>query len=386
MAFGYRRADSPVWWVRYKGVADPETGVRRNVAEACPPQVDSKEIADEYAEMRELQAKLEGRTPREAPSLAVRAIVASTHVTVMDAARKHPATQREIGEGIRTVRQHEQGVKEFTRVTGVKLLSELSMDAVMEYIRVLRIRGKTYWTRSHSIKWIKRAAAMAPSYGMIDPLGQIRLDRDTRPAGSEIQAYSLEEIATRLDAALGSDDPRIPAVIALGATCGLRPSELCRLRREDVNLVDATLQIATGKNSTSVRLLPIAPFVVEIIRPLFERKRIAPLITNGKAGERPIDIYKLSKLVGPVLGAPTKILRKTFCTVGALELGLDDRLVEAYMGHAISGFSGVTRKHYLARGRTVLLRPVAETFDRAFHDVAVEKNLLRLVTLGQKTA
>lgn len=382
MAFGYRRPDSSAWWVRYKGVADPATGKRRNVAEACPPQVTSKEIADDYAHMRELQAKLEVgvREVGEIPAV-VRAIVGMGEVTILDAARRHPATRREEQSSPRDARRHRKEIADFKAATGISLLSQLSLDEVLDYITYMRRKGFGYYSRRHALSWIKRAAAMAPSYGMIDVLANMKLDRNE--AGTTIvETLDLETVAAKLDGALALEDRRLASVIALGVTCGLRPTEICRIRVGDVDLELKSLQVGAVKfkNRASVRVVPVPQFVLEIIAPLLTREADMPLFTNGVVGTRHVDIYKLAHLITPVLGASPKILRKSFTTIAALELGVDERAVEGMLGHAFSGFAQVTRKHYLARARIEKLKEVSTAMEAGFKAVACESKLKHLVT------
>lgn len=381
MAFGYRRPDSPAWWVRYKGVADPVTGKRKYVAEACPPQVTTKEIADEYAAMRELQAKIEVGVREVPPSGGIQTLIASTQVTIKEAARRHPATRREEQTCPRDARRHLKDLQNFSKATGAVLLSQMTLDVVLDYLESMRRQRLGYHTRRHALSWLKRASAMAPSYGMFDVLSGMKLDRN-ESSSVKVEAYDLAEIAARLDEALALDDRRVAAVIALGVTCGLRPTEICRLKIGDIDVDALTLQVGSGiaKNAASVRLLPISRHVLRIIEPLLDRDSISPVFTNGKVGTRHIDIYKLAHLITPHLGAPPKILRKSFSTIAALELGVDERVVEGMLGHALSGFAQVTRKHYLARSRVERLKPVVDAFERGFLQVAEAKKLPRLVT------
>ncbi len=67
-------------------------------------------------------------------------------------------------------------------------------------------------------------------------------------------------------------------------------------------------------------------------------------------------------------------------TFAALELDVDERIVEGMLGHAYSGFAQVTRKHYLAKARIEKLRAVANAMESGFSAVAQKKKLSRLVT------
>lgn len=383
MPSGYRRKGVSHWWVKFLGVPDPETGERRRVAEACPKNIETKEQADEYARMRELQAKLyAGSAPRERQDPGVRRLVLSHEITIMEAALRHPATVREAGSCQRDFRRHERDVKVFVRRTGIKFLSDLTIEGALDYIAAMRREGMSYTTRRHAMLWIKRAAAMAPSYGLENVLGEIKLDRNGG-AVQPVEALCLAEIASRIDAALALEDRRVAGIIALGVTCGLRPTEICRLRQGDLDCEAATLQVGTGaaKNASSVRLVPVSRIAVGIVRPLLDKDRDAPIFTNGKVGIRPIDIYKLSKLITPHLIARPKVLRKSFATIAALELRVDERVVEGMLGHAYSGFAQVTRKSYLARARVEQLKPAAEAFDAGFARVAKEMKLERIGTI-----
>ncbi len=92
--------------------------------------------------------------------------------------------------------------------------------------------------------------------------------------------FNTEQLVKLFDAV---DRPKVAIAAALGFFCGLRISEACRLRVEDLDLERNTLKIVDGKNSRRKfsgygkdRYVPIPP---QLISPL---KKWIEIINGGK--------------------------------------------------------------------------------------------------------
>ena len=73
------------------------------------------------------------------------------------------------------------------------------------------------------------------------------------------------------------------------------------------------------------------------------------------------------------LKLPMKIgLRKSFATL-AIGLGVEGRLVEAYLGHSYSNVSAVTTRHYKAQERIQELRSVSGAINHVLAQMLAHK-------------
>lgn len=356
MPFAYRRKDSPNWWIRYR---IPGIGLR---SEPCPETITTKEQAVARAERLALEAR-EHNTP--APRLL------RHNVTILDAALDHQATRREIASRPRDAARHRRELDVFIAFSGRERLRDLTVSHVTDWIDDLRRRGWTYDSRRHAILWIRRACARAPAYGLPNVIAGQRLDQramteDTEPP----RVLQLAEMLARIRALIDDPDadPRIPAGVALMGLCGLRPSELIRLDVSHINPERRLLSVGvtTAKNAASRRTLPIARFALAACRPLLDLRSVGPLFVYGRhAGERRMDTFKCAHIFSAALGLPPKNLRKSFATACTWELGIEPRIVDAYMGHQVHGLSAVTSRHYLGAATVKALLQIPDAIDTA---------------------
>lgn len=287
--------------------------------------------------------------------------------TVMDAMLQHPASKREASDYPGDHRRHVAAVHDFATFSGSKLMRDLTVEKICTWIADLDKRGMAFDTRRHCLIPLRRASQMAPGHGLNDVLGGMRLDRQTEAI--EVKALGLDGLKKLVAHASAHEDLRWAAAILLMGACGLRPSEVIRLRVSD--LKDGLLHVGseTAKNASSNRILPIPQIVIEALAPLVMDKAADENLL-GLRGTEAGRASVLSRSVKAVLvragfNLPPKSLRKTFATVCLNELGLEPAIVESYLGHTHPGATGVTNRHYLKRAGAESLRPVAEAMDRA---------------------
>lgn len=355
MPTAYRRADSPHWWI---AISLPG---RKRHAEPCPKSIQTREQALAYAKSVEFRILAEGEPP---PRIRAPRDYA---VTILDAALDHPATRREIKDYPAHAESHRRRLIEFVQCAGVAELRAVRMQHVESYIQDLRDEGLAWDTRRHALLWIRRACASAPRYGLPDPIAGVKLDKRTRPESP--RTLDLPALAALIQSSLADGaDPRIPAALALMGYCGLRPSELIRLDVEHIDTAAALLHIGVrvAKNDASRRTLPVGRATIDAVAPLIAMRRAGPLFVYGRtSGTRRMDAFKLHHILVPVAGVPPKNLRKSFATICTWELALDSRIVDAYMGHSVSGLSAVTGRHYLGAAVVRTLRAVPDAIDAA---------------------
>lgn len=284
--------------------------------------------------------------------------------TLEELARQHPATQREKANDPDSYLRHVRELREFVAWSGVRRIDELALPVVLGYIAHLAAEGRSYYGRRHRLTLIRRAARMGVSCGFPDALAGIVLDRAEAPP--EPAAWTFEELVAGLRLLRDEGRGRSLAATALGGLMGLRSSEAFRLRVGDVG--EALRVGAHGrKNLASRRDLPIPA----VVRPWLEalvsgRSAEAPLLcTHHRGKPGPFSRATYGHWLGPTLARatgralPPKCLRKTFAT-WALDAGLDERLLEAWLGHRSGLVAAVTARHYLQKVQARRLVEFAE--------------------------
>jgi len=149
---------------------------------------------------------------------------------------------------------------------------------------------------------------------------------------------SPAEVERLLQAAMSAS--RVPAVVAVAAYgAGLRISEACRLRPEDIDSARGLIHVRLGKGSKD-RYVMLSPQLLQILRGYWAQvrpqggwlfpgqKRGAPITSRAVARvlSRAAVRAKLRKKVSP------HVLRHSFAT-HLLEAGTDIRAIQVLLGH-----------------------------------------------------
>ncbi|MCU1486137.1 MAG: Tyrosine recombinase XerC [Actinomycetia bacterium] len=213
----------------------------------------------------------------------------------------------------------------------------------LAYLGTRRYARRTIARKASSIRryfgWLARTGVLAvdPSSGLSAPSGEGRLPRVLR----------TDELTTLLDhpPVVVESDPehvrlRDDAVLELLYGSGLRVSELCGLRPEDLDLPAGAITV-WGKGSKQ-RRVPITAPAGEALAAWLQRGRVelvgpetpADAVFLNARGRRlgPRDVRRLLDRRAP---APTHphALRHTFAT-HLLDGGADLRVVQELLGHA----------------------------------------------------
>ena len=226
---------------------------------------------------------------------------------------------------------------------GPEAIDRRTLRRYLAYLGTRRYARRTIARKASSIRryfgWLARTGVLAvdPSSGLSAPSGEGRLPRVLR----------TDELTTLLDEppVVVESDPehvrlRDDAVLELLYGSGLRVSELCGLRPEDLDLPAGAITV-WGKGSKQ-RRVPITAPAAEALSAWLQRGR-PELVT----AETPVDAVFLNargRRLGPrdvrrVLDrrapAPTHphALRHTFAT-HLLDGGADLRVVQELLGHA----------------------------------------------------
>lgn len=222
-------------------------------------------------------------------------------------------------------------------------------DDVRQYLATLRRRGVGSATRNvhlQAIRFLFSTTLRRPRV-----IAGIRRAR-TVPKVPII--LSRGDVA-RLLASIRSISYR--AMVALLYGCGLRVSEMCALRIEDIDSDRMQIRIPQGK--TGQRYARLTPAVLKALRAHYRLRRPkGPYLFPGRGTGRPmtrVAVAKALAIVSEELGFSKRIhphaLRHAFA-VHLIELGTDLRTVQLLLGHrAISStvrYLHLTRAH-LAR-------------------------------------
>lgn len=135
---------------------------------------------------------------------------------------------------------------------------------------------------------------------------------------------------------------------------GMRPSEVCDLKKSDVNFEQGYIQILSGKTKSARRRLPMSEAARRVLESRIEKSPNDYLFAGGKNGKSEKPIIKLNNAHnGAVARAKLKPfrlydLRHTFAT-RACEAGIDLVTVKDLLGHArlemVLRYSHPTEKH-----------------------------------------
>lgn len=170
-------------------------------------------------------------------------ITDSRAIPIREAALQALSVQRERerydrGDGTE-YRRHLRELDEFLAWSGLEQLRDLTREHVLDWIAHLRQQGTSWDGRRHRLLYIKAAAAMGPRHGLPNPLAGERLDpRDETatagPAASELAVLTADQLGLILRYLRERSMPRWLVAAGLMVSCGLRPSELLRLRAGDI--------------------------------------------------------------------------------------------------------------------------------------------------------
>ena len=232
----------------------------------------------------------------------------------------------------------------FCAARQIHALDQVQSQTVLEFLIDLSTRKMSVRTQARNLvalrglfKHMRRERLME-----VDPTASVELPR----AGRKLpEVLTLEEV----ERFLAAPDPesrlglRDIAMLELLYATGLRVTELCQLRVDELNL-DHGYVSATGKGRKQ-RLVPVGDSALDALRGYLEqgrapldRKRSPFLFLTQRAGPMTRQgFWKMVRKYAGVADITKKIyphmLRHSFAT-HLLERGADLRAVQAMLGHA----------------------------------------------------
>ncbi len=192
--------------------------------------------------------------------------------------------------------------------------------------------------KKYSKNSIYLALKAATSY--LKFIGREELAREIKPPKrpKQMPKYLTEEEVRRLmEAAEGN--PRDYAIISLLAYSGLRVSELCNLRVEDVDLSERVVYVHSGKGDKD-RIVVISEHAAEAIEAyLLTRDDDLEYLFSSRKSEKisRVQVFRLVKEYAIKAGIKKKVtphvLRHTLATT-LLKRGVDIRYIQQFLGHS----------------------------------------------------
>ena len=226
----------------------------------------------------------------------------------------------------------------------IQALDQVRSQTVLEFLIDLSTRKMSVRTQARNLvalrglfKHMRRERIMA-----LDPTASVELPRAGRKLPDVLTMEEVERFLAAPDpeSRLG---PRDVAMLELLYATGLRVTELCQLRMDELNL-DHGFVSATGKGRKQ-RLVPVGESALDALRrylakgrAALDKKRSPFLFLTQRAGPMTRQgFWKMVRKYAAVAGITKDIyphmLRHSFAT-HLLEHGADLRAVQAMLGHA----------------------------------------------------
>ncbi|MCD6275918.1 MAG: tyrosine-type recombinase/integrase [Thermoplasmata archaeon] len=146
-----------------------------------------------------------------------------------------------------------------------------------------------------------------------------------------------EEVRRLLNAA--RDNPRDYAILSFLAYSGLRVSELCNLRIEDVDFSERIVRVHGGKGDKD-RIVVISPRAIEALEEYIStRNDSLEYLFSSRKSEKitRVQVFRLVKKYARIAGIKKEVtphvLRHTLATT-LLRRGVDIRYIQQFLGHS----------------------------------------------------
>jgi len=167
--------------------------------------------------------------------------------------------------------------KHYPRINSMEKVSKDMVQDYQRYLSTYRNRtGKPLSNKTQILKLIIMRSFFSylvrEDLLLKNPASSLRLPKEEKRINRNI--LTEKDVLTLLDKLNGHDPLSIRnrAIVELLYGCGLRTTELCRLKIGDVNLKDQTVTIVKGKGGKS-RIVPIGQYAAYYIQQYLEKSR-----------------------------------------------------------------------------------------------------------------
>jgi integrase/recombinase XerD len=254
----------------------------------------------------------------------------------------------EAGHSAHTVDNYLRDLRRFVSYAGglgVTRPTAVTRTQVREFVYALKDAGLSPATIRRQVSALRTYFGFLMGEGALeeDPSDRVETPRKGRKLPDVLNVPEVEALVT----APPLEEPlawRDRALLELGYGGGLRVSELCDLRLEDLMLTDGLVRV-TGKGNKQ-RLVPIGRKVISVValylnsvRPVLDRGKSAGRVLLNARGQRlsRMGAWGIVKRAALRAGIKKRVsphtLRHSFAT-HLLEGGADLRAVQEMLGHA----------------------------------------------------
>jgi len=207
----------------------------------------------------------------------------------------------------------------------------------------LRLSGNSKRLRRQAIQVILDRAYRLRHIPAKIRLADVALKESTRTVHAQRDPLNLEELGALMDALTKGrkvNGRRLTgqgrALVALGAANGLRPSEICRVHWEDLNLITGTIAVRGEKTAASSATVPLTPIARKAllryrgevgspeVGPVFVTRYGAPYSSDSGFKKMLRGAARRAGITEPDQVTPY-LLRHSFATIAFL-VGLDKDL------------------------------------------------------------
>ena len=230
-----------------------------------------------------------------------------------------------------TISEYVHFVKQMLEFTG-KRCEEITQGDLRKY--KIYISTKKKYSKNSIYLAIKAITSYFKYKGREEIVKEIKPPK--RP--KQMPKYLTEEEVRRLlDAA--KENHRDYAILSLLAYSGLRVSELCNLRVEDVDLSERVVYVHSGKGDKD-RIVVISEKAAEAIEAyLMDREDELEFLFSSQKSEKitRVQVFRLvkkyAKMAGIKKNVTPHVLRHTLATT-MLRRGVDIRYIQQFLGHS----------------------------------------------------
>jgi site-specific recombinase XerD len=223
-------------------------------------------------------------------------------------------------------------IRKFERFAG-RPVNELGRRDVERFLLHL-VRDCKVSPSTHNVY----AGALSFLYGVVLERPEVMARVPRRKAPMKLPVLLSPADLVRLMAAVRSMAVRTVAMLAYGA--GLRVSEACRIRVDDIDSRRMVLHIREAKRGRE-RYVMLSPRLLEALRAYWRAQRpVGPALFPGRCGNETMAratvckaLRKAARECGIAQRVTPHLLRHGFAT-DLLEQGVDLRTVQVLLGHA----------------------------------------------------
>ena len=224
-------------------------------------------------------------------------------------------------------------------------------------------------TANHGIRTLRRALHQAEDWKLIPRAPKLKLLTGENSREAVITETELNILTDY--AAKAYPKSKFQFLLPFLVDTGLRVSEACNLKRDDLDFKAGFVRVVEGKSKAAKREVPLTDRAARAAKAAWERSRCAYVFT-AHGGRRPLTRHYVSqqfRVLADTLNMHDAVLhstRHTFCTrLG--ESGVDAFTIQKLAGHASITIS----QKYVHSSREVMVNAI-QRMDKLNHPPAAE--------------